>query len=185
MKFTTTNVTRNHMAGTMNLDGLTPSQKQAAITQDNKIAQQHARAEGEMINRQVEVTRQRVESKTEAVLQRLVSGEGQNWEDITYLCDLFENRGEEPDEHSSSMFESRLSQEYTMMKRVEQVKLDKAHREKVAKLEGEFVRYMSMRDKRDTKQLVESFRGTPFEKIVNLIDAKVIKRPSKPSKEAE
>lgn len=182
MKFTMTDVRRNPSLGTLQLEGLTPSQRRAAITQDNKIAQQHARAEGEMINRQVEVARQKVESKTEAALQRLVSGEGQNWVDITYLCDLFENRGEEPDEHSSSMFEYRLSQEYTMMKRIEQVKLDKAHREKIGKMESDFVRYISMKDKRDTKQLVESFRGTPFEKIVNLVDEKVVKRPVKASK---
>lgn len=185
MKFTMTDVRQNPSARSLNLDGLTPSQKQAAIAQDNKIAQARARASGEAINQQRARALQISESKTDAALQRLVSGEGQSWADITYLCDLFQNSGEEPDEASSSMFEYRLSQEYTMMKRAEQAKLDKAHREKVAKLEGEFVRYMSMRDKRDTKQLVAFFRDTPFETIVNLVDAKVIKRPSKPSKEAE
>jgi hypothetical protein len=173
------------MVGTLQLDGLTPSQRRAAILQDNKIAQQKAKAEGEMINRQVGVTLQRVEAKTEAALQRLVGGEGRNFEDITYLCDLFQGAGEEPDEHASSLFLYRLNQEYTMMKRVEQVKLDKAHRAKIAHLESEFVRYISMKDKRDTKQLVASFQGTPFEKIVNQVDAKVIKRVAKPSPKAE
>ena len=162
--------------GKLNLQGMTPSQKKAAIAADLLHQQQKAKAQAEAINRQVKHDIERVERKTDEALRLLASGEAQDWDDAIYLVDVFNNDGEEPDEHASSMFEYKLAQRYTMIKREKQAKIDKEHHEYVRKLEGDFLRYVSLKDKRDTKKLVASFMDTPFESIVKLIDSKVVKR---------
>lgn len=158
-------------------NNLTPTQRAAFNAADAQHAQQRAKAAAKAENDKRDREYSKIVQKADESLNRLVAGtEVQTFEDMVYLANLYMNKG---DEDGPEQFLRKVDNFNDDVLYRETLQLKHAHRKSVKELEDKFYKFVRMTDKRDTKRLVESFRGTAYESIAQAIYDASPKRPVK------
>lgn len=161
---------------------LTPSQRAAFNRADYQLQQQRARAVAKSENDKRDREQATLEKKADETLSRLVDGkEVQTFDDMEYLVNLYFNKGDEDGKYD---FLRMVDNHTENLRRAAVAKVEREVRIAAKEVEQRFFKYVQMKDKRDTKRVVESFRGTPFEAISQAIYDASPKRPSKEKEEA-
>lgn len=163
-------------------ENLTPSQRAAADRADFLKRQKYAKAQADAENTKRRRAEEAQIKKTDETLQRLVKGdEIKTGEDLDFLINLYMNKGEVD---GPELFKRGVYNFNDAAKRRAVVKAEREAVRVAMEHEQRFWDYVTMRDKRDTKKVVESFKGTAYETIAKAIYDASPKRPKKAEVEA-
>ncbi|MFM5820087.1 hypothetical protein [Aeromonas sanarellii] len=161
---------------------LTPSQRKAFNRADYQLQQRRASATAKAENDKREREYAALEKAADEALNRLVNGaEVQTKEDMEYLLNLYLNKG---DEKGRLDFFSIVDNHTENLRRAAVAKVTREINLAAREIEERFYKFVQMKDKRDTKRLVESFRDTAFESMAQTIYDASPKRPTKKVEEA-